>query len=551
MSPILKQRLAAVPQLVWLLLLTLACLVPFANKAFHIDDTLFLRAAQQIQQHPADFYGCTMNWFGTPQPMVQVFDNPPLTCYYIALVAAVTGWSEVALHLAFLLPALAAVWGTFSLARQYCKRPVVAALVAILTPVFLISATTLMCDVMLLAFWVWALVWFEKGLQKNDWSAFLASGLLAGLAVWTKFTALALVPLLAAYGLTRQRRPGWWLIALVIPLLFTGGYEWVTHRLYGRGLLSGAAAYASETAKVFGVSLLGKETLGLIFLGGCFLPVLLYLPSLWSRRSILIGLVLLVCCALLLPSLAQLKPFLRRADGTLNWASLLQSALFTVAGIHLLLLVGADFWHLRDPTSLLLVLWVLGIFVFATALNWTINGRSLLPIVPAIGILVARRLDRQQPSTAPSGFWRTFWPALPAGILSLLLVTSDYNLANTSRTAAAQLYARHHKPGNALWFEGHWGFQYYMEALGASAIDVNGASLVAGDIVVLPSNATNIRELPSELIRPVEVMEYLPNSHYTIMNSSAGAGFYAAAFGPLPFAAGDIKPVRFRVYEFK
>jgi len=75
--------------------------------------------------------------------------------------------------------------------------------------------------IMLLAFWVWALVLFEKGLQKNDWSAFLASGLLAGLAVWTKFTALALVPLLAAYGLTRQRRPGWWLIALVIPLLFT------------------------------------------------------------------------------------------------------------------------------------------------------------------------------------------------------------------------------------------------------------------------------------------------------------------------------------------
>jgi hypothetical protein len=36
------------PPRAWLVLLACACLAPFAGKAFHIDDTLFLRAAEQI-----------------------------------------------------------------------------------------------------------------------------------------------------------------------------------------------------------------------------------------------------------------------------------------------------------------------------------------------------------------------------------------------------------------------------------------------------------------------------------------------------------------------
>src|SRR2546426_9386785 len=108
MRAYLKDRFAAVPAQVWLVLLTLACLAPFLNKAVHIDDTLFLRAAEQIQKHPADFYGFRMNWFGTTKPMIANFDNPPLACYYAALVGSVAGWSEPVLHLAFMLPAVMA-----------------------------------------------------------------------------------------------------------------------------------------------------------------------------------------------------------------------------------------------------------------------------------------------------------------------------------------------------------------------------------------------------------------------------------------------------------
>ncbi|HLZ55289.1 MAG TPA: glycosyltransferase family 39 protein, partial [Verrucomicrobiae bacterium] len=472
METSLKPPPASMRPLAWLLLITLGCLLPFIGKPFHIDDPLFLQAAAQILRHPADFYGFTMNWLGTPLPMVKDFDNPPLTCYYLALAATVAGWSEPALHAAFLLPALAAAWGIFMLARRFSRRPWLAALAGVLTPVFLISATTLMCDVMCLAFWVWAVVVFEKGLEHNRWRWLLTAGLLAGLATLTKFTGLALVPLLAFYAFARLRKPGRWLLALLIPVLFAAGYEWITRRWYGQGMLLAAGTFASEDRSGAQGGLLEKVLIGLGFLGGCFLPVLFYLPLIWSRRLAAIGLALLVPAVAALFWQPHFKPLLIQA-GHLNVGMFLEVVLFLAGGILVLLLTVADFQRRRDADSLLLVLWVLGVVVFAVVLNWTINGRSLLPALPAVGILLARRLDLRWPESSPVRHGWLLGPVLLAAALSLMLAQADARLANTNRLAAEQLCAKYRTPGNTVWFEGHWGFQYYMEKQGGRAIDLN------------------------------------------------------------------------------
>ncbi len=548
----LKQRLASVPPVVWVLAFTLACLVPFINKAFHIDDTLFIRAAEQIQKHPADFYGFSMNWFGFPQPFPLDFENPPLTCYYIALVGSVAGWSEPALHAAFLLPALAAAWGVFSLARLYSQRPLVAALATVLTPAFLISATNVMCDIMLMALWVWSLVLFERGLENNRWRLFLGSGLLAGLAVLTKFTGLALIPLIGAYGFTRQPKLGRWAVTLCIPVLFAIAYEWVTYCLYGHGLLFAATAYSSHGRAFLGTHLLEQTVLGLGFAGGSFLTLLLYVPLLWSRRAVLVGLCLLAPVAFLLPSFGHLQPLLLHA-GRLNWLTLIQNFLFVAGGLHILLLVGNDFWHRRDPVSFLLVTWVLGIFVFAIALNWTVNGRSFLPAAPALGILLARRLELRANSAAPrpAPRARALWPALAGGILSLCLVRADYHFARLNRVAAAQICAQYLKPGNSLWFEGHWGFQYYMEKYGAKPMDVSVSKLPSGDILVLPSNSTTVQDPPRDLYEAIDSFECLPSRYCAIMSTASGAGFYASSTAPLPFVAGRISSDHYWILRAK
>ena len=70
-----------------------------------------------------------------------------------------------------------------------------------------------------------------------------------------------------------------------------------------------------------------------------------------------------------------------------------QLALFIAGGLFTVALAVTDYWKSRSPDSLLLGLWVFGTFVFASLLNWTVNARSVLPLIPAAGILIVRRLE--------------------------------------------------------------------------------------------------------------------------------------------------------------
>jgi len=70
-----------------LLLLAIAtalALLPFVNKAFTMDDPLFVWSARWIADHPLDPYGFALNWYGRTQPMREVMQNPPLTSYALA-----------------------------------------------------------------------------------------------------------------------------------------------------------------------------------------------------------------------------------------------------------------------------------------------------------------------------------------------------------------------------------------------------------------------------------------------------------------------------------
>jgi hypothetical protein len=88
-------------------------LLPFLNKAWNIDDTVYLRVAEQIQQSPLDFYGFQMNWQREPQWVYDFNQNPPGISYYIAAVAAVFGFNEIPLHLSFLMPTFLAGVGAY------------------------------------------------------------------------------------------------------------------------------------------------------------------------------------------------------------------------------------------------------------------------------------------------------------------------------------------------------------------------------------------------------------------------------------------------------
>lgn len=542
---------AAQYHLLILAVITSACLAPFAGKAFNIDDPLFLWAAQHIQSHPIDFYGFSVNWIGAEMPMTDVMFNPPLTSYFIAAIAAIVGWSEKALHLTFLIPALAAASGTYFVARYFCQRPLHAALAAVLTPAFLVSATSVMSDVMTLAFWVWAVFFWLRGLNSERYSLLVVSAFLIGLGTFAKYFCISLVPLLLAYTLVHERRATFRVLPLLIPIVMLAVFELLGVLLYGKPLFLTASHFSSEIRNDLAPGLVSSIVIGLSFAGGGLLTAFLYVPWLWSGRVLAAGASILLIAVGAFFLLPQLGPHLLRDGDEVRWLTDLQLGVFVVAGFHIALLAVDDFRSHKDASSLLLGLWLGGTFIFSTFFNWVITERTILPMVPAIGILIMRRIDRLADEKGQRIDWRSGASLVVAAGFGLLLSWSDYRWANSIRSAAATVCTAYHCGDKPVWFAGHWGFQYYMQKLGAMETDWGRPRFAPGETMVLDLNSYVAFPLKEDRLRPVKRVITTPWKGLATMNRSIGAGYYMDQYGPLPYAVGWTSPDEYLVFELR
>ena len=531
---------------------TIACLVPWINKAFCIDDPLFLRSAAQIQSDPLDFYGCDVNWYSTVQPLYDVTKNPPLACYYLACVVALFGWGEPVLHAALLVPAVGAICGTWFLARSFCRDSLCAALLALVTPAFLVSSTNVMCDTMMVCLWTWAVALWVEGFRtgKNRWRA-VASILIAAAAL-TKYFAISLIPLLGVYAVLYRRKPTWQLAWLLIPVGFLAGYQIATWQRYGRGLLSDAASFAWGIAAMPGPgAVISRETAGskllaaLAFTGGSFLPILFCAWWLWSRKGLAAAAIVAMamiasarffCSQSMLDELHMATPF--------SMPLAVQFGLFTICGTLVLWLAISDLSRTPSAETCLLAFWVFGTFGFAAFVNWTCNVRSLLPMAPAFGILIVRRIEDRAQRRPQANRWR--WALAPALAVAGTVAWADFCLANSVRTAAAALADVLQPEPGTHWFQGHWGFQYYMHARGGLEFDTKNPESRPGEVMVIPHNNTDVFIYPREFLAPFLEMQFPACRWLATMHGQVGAGFYSAIWGPMPFAFG---PVPFRRYQ--
>lgn len=542
--PLKKSWMATHPRIVIGLILVV-CLGPFINKAIQVDDALFVWAGEWIQHHPTDFFGSEVIISDSTIPMWKANCNPPLMSYFLAGVASLFGWNENVLHLACLAVAFTAAMGIYSLARIWCERPLLATMIGIITPVFLVSSTTLMCDVLMLAFWIWALVVWERALgnERNGWW-FVVAGVLAGLAVLTKYSAVTLLPLLPLLSLLRTRKFGvWWLLGLAVTLMMVAGYEWMTARMYGRGLLFAAAHFAQTHRVEFPGGWPAKGIIGLAFAGGSLLPLMFFAPWLWRRRTLLaMGVIifgLFLAVFRLRGNLGLILPWgnIKLLD---HWDFLLQVNILTAGGLLLVLLVATEAWERRDIITVVLVFWILSGLLFAVVLNWTVSARSFLPIVPAVVILLVRRMGRQQPLI--SNVW-LLGPLIPAVVITLSVAMGDYRLANSRRTAAEQIVARYKPADHQLWFEGGYGTtQYYLEKLGGQRVDIERSMLLPGDVIVLSWINDAVFTLPAGSVGWDGYLEPRPRWWMNLIGNEehSAAGFYGADSGPVPFAIGGL-----------
>jgi len=550
-----KPQARAVPRSVWidwfaqrpawlLAVATILVLLPFAGKPFNIDDPLFIWVAQHIRSHPMNPYGFSVNWYSYDWPLWSITKNPPLACYYLAAVGSVFGWSEWVLHGAMLLPAIAVVLGTHRLANHFCQRPLLAAILALFTPVFLVSATTVMCDVLMLAFWVWALVFWIEATERKRPGYFALAAMLMTLAALTKYFGACLLPLVIAWSVAGKRPLKEWLGWLAIPAAALIAYQLATRALYGHGLLADAGKYATAIHQS-AIALNIKSLLAaLTFTGGCVAVITFFAPLLWPLRQLLLGAVMSVVIAVIF--LVTIKGTFAVAPGTLELAQIL---FWSAGGIGLLALAIADLFRRRDADSLLLVCWLLGTFIFTAFFNWIVNGRSLLPLAIPGAILVARRLEQRINSGAKFSPATLVAPGAIGALLAVWVAAADYSFAAAPQVAARAVHSAYANDVHRLWFQGHWGFQYYLEKEGATALDLQHLHLTQGDHIAMPSDNSNVYPLKEPVVE-LETFSIPGGGWLTTMNKEIGAGFYASLWGPLPFAFGVVPEQTVTIFAY-
>ncbi len=539
----------------WLAIGTLVVLLPLVNKPVHLDDPVFIWRAQRIAEVPWDHSGIDLNWSGTTRRLADYVTNPPLMSYYFAVVGAVAGYDEIVLHLACFALAVLTVVATYQLGRRLCGRAELAALLALTAPVFVLSATTLMCDMLMLALWCWAVWFWIRGLdRKSHGDLFVAAALIA-LAALAKYYAVALIPLLAAYTIVRERSVPYRMAWLLLPMAVLGIYDLVTWNQYGRGLLLGAVLYSGEQTSTGAlradIPVLETSLVALVFLGGCLANTVFFWTGLWKWAGWLSLAIVAVASGLMISEASQLVGSkVPPPHQTAMWFNLHVIVMATI-GAGVIGLVVAALSRQRDADTVLLSLWVLGTLTFTAYVNWSINGRSLLTAVPAVGILLVRQLEAHKSSLLNLRSWQP-WAALAPGLLlGLWLAWADQQMAVAAKTAAEQITAKYSgtDASTPVWFQGHWGFQYYMQLNGGVPVDLRRDSIAVGEVMAIPENADNVIRLPENIVEELEVLRLGEGRLSATMSHGTGAAFYSTVHGTLPYSFGPVPLENYRVYR--
>ncbi len=135
-------------------------------------------------------------WLYIQQPALSYFDHPPLCSYGIGLFTHLFGNKEVFVRLSTLLFSIGTQWAVFELSKKAFGNVKIAfwSVVALnLTIFFNISAFFATPDSPLLFFWALCMLFTYQALfHHNTWANWILAGIFAGLAMYSKYTAVFL-----------------------------------------------------------------------------------------------------------------------------------------------------------------------------------------------------------------------------------------------------------------------------------------------------------------------------------------------------------------------
>lgn len=511
-----------------------AITLPFVNKAFHLDDTVFIRLAEEKLADPLALGLADHGYEGELFP--EYLDtHPPLLASYLALLIKVTGGaSEAGLHLGFIVfTALAAV-SMFFLARRFTDSPLTATLLLLATPGFMVMSQSVMSDVPALSLWLAAIAAYVHGVDQGSRRWLALSGLAIALAVLTTYQSLSLVPLLLLYAILKKRVSAGSLAPLAAAVAVFGAF--VVYFFIATG---GPPKLSYSIGIITEPSFIAKKVLSIVsVLGGAIIfPVFLAGGMLKGRREYLAfaGLLLLLFIFIL----GQV------AIGEYELLPAILQVVFYAAGllvIYRLLMAGYDALAAGPRAgggadNLFLLAWIGGVLLYSVALLPYASTRYLLPLFPPVVLMVVRYA---RGVFAAARQWRRYAAAAAifTAVSGLAVAAADYQLAGVYRDFGSSFTREARADGRPVWFSGEFGLRYYLEAGGGRYITSQGDQPAPGDYVVLSHQviASFISLDLKQRLQLERVEEFTVGWPVRIQDRGSLAGFYGQFHGYLPYS---------------
>ncbi len=509
-------------------------LAPFLGTPFTIDDPIYLREAQHVLEDPLHPQEFNIVWdLEVSRPVSQIVPGG-MFAPYVLLPTALSGSKEWVGHLTELILLLAALLVTalaglrLGLDRRQAR---LAALLTAACPAVLGMAGTVMPDItaMLLA-----ILGMERVLcwrEERKWQQALAAGCCLTLAALTRahtlvILAAAVVFLLDGISIEQIRES-----FRVFPLRFLPVLLTPVAVLAISTLLANPDAAGDNILAIVLRASKSRHFLfynGTAFLAHWLLVVPLTIPWLALRfRKIPPWLILL---PLLAGSLLSTR---------LGWVAFAAAATCVVLAD-----IVWDALQRRDRDQLALWLWLLLAIPVVVYLH--LPCKYLVPSVPAAAMLVVRLIPAARPAMAR---WLVRSMVTAGAVLGLLILLGIRDLAETQRRAVTELIEPRIKLGEHVWFAGHWGFQWYAEEAGASAMTMEPPLPQTGETIIV--SEIDRSYIPRTWTQRTVVRHFCyPSSRIgRVMDSEGGAGFFSNPSGYLPWVWGSGQENCFEVWR--
>ncbi len=457
-----------------------------ALKPLHIDDAALAMNSRQAYEHPLDPYGFQMLWYYQPQPANEVL-GPPVLPYSWALGRALFGERPWLWKLGLLPWCLLLVFALHGLLRRFAAGVELSLTVMTVLGPALLPSLNLMLDVPALALSLTAVYLFLGACDRDAIGQAVLAGLVAGVAMETKYTGAVAPAVMLLAAATMRRWRLWPAAALAAAQVFVA-WEFLTALLYGESHFLHSFRGSSS-------SLMQKGSLVMVFfsyLGGTapFLFVL-GLAALGARRrwqaaaaaAVVVGFALIVLLDATFVGTVRPSPQLFGLIDTPKWefpggeivfvAFAAGGAAVLVLGVRRLWADGAGAEADRRAT-LFLVLW-LGLEALAYfPLTPFPATRRILGALVVLTLLIGRLAARARPAAPPpptlgegrvGAAW--LWAGCAAA-LGLAYFALDAREAYAEEWGAEQAAAWVAQQGGdgRMWYVGHYGFQYYAERSG-------------------------------------------------------------------------------------